>query len=277
MTKGPVLERRGSAVTIWFYDEVMTTLSMPLSQKVRSLKPSATVGVTSRALELKRAGIDVISLSVGEPDFGTPAHVVAAAKAALDAGKTRYTNVGGIPELREAIAAKLQRENALSYAPEAVIVTSGAKQALFNAFFALLDPGDEVLIPSPYWVSYPEMVAFAGGVPVTVPTTPESGYQLDVEVLRAAVTPRTKLIMLNSPSNPTGAVYPEQTLREVAALARERDLIIITDEMYEHIVYDAEHVSIARFAPERTLTVNGASKAYAMTGGASATRRGRSR
>ncbi|AWN22875.1 aspartate aminotransferase [Deinococcus irradiatisoli] len=244
----------------------MTTLNMPLSQKVRSLKPSATVAVSSRALELKRSGVDVISLSVGEPDFDTPPHVVAAAKAALDAGKTRYTQVGGIPELREAIAAKLQRENGLSYAPEAVIVTSGAKQALFNALFALIDPGDEVLIPSPFWVSYPEMVAFAGGVPVPVTTTPESGYQLDVEALRAAVTPRTKLIMLNSPSNPTGAVYPEQTLREVAALAREHDLIIITDEMYEHIIYDAEHVSIARFAPERTLTVNGASKAYAMTG-----------
>ncbi|TSA86079.1 pyridoxal phosphate-dependent aminotransferase [Deinococcus detaillensis] len=243
-----------------------TPIPISLSQKVQSLKPSSTVAVTSRALELQRSGVDILSLSVGEPDFDTPPHVVAAAKAALDAGKTRYTNVGGIPELREAIATKLQRENGLNYAPEAVAVTSGGKQALFNAFFALLDAGDEVLIPAPYWVSYPEIVSFAGGVPVAVPTTPESGYQLDVEALRAAVTSKTKLIVINSPSNPTGAVYPEQTLRAVAELAREKDLLIITDEMYEHIVYDAQHVSIARFAPERTLTINGASKAYAMTG-----------
>ncbi|AZI42144.1 pyridoxal phosphate-dependent aminotransferase [Deinococcus psychrotolerans] len=243
-----------------------TPIHISLSQKVQSLKPSSTVAVTSRALELQRSGVDILSLSVGEPDFDTPPHVVAAAKAALDAGKTRYTNVGGIPELREAIAAKLQRENGLTYAPEAVAVTSGGKQALFNAFFALLDAGDEVLIPAPYWVSYPEIVSFAGGVPVAVPTTPESGYQLDAEALRAAVTSKTKLIVINSPSNPTGAVYPEQTLRAVAELAREKDLLIITDEMYEHIVYDAQHVSIARFAPERTLTINGASKAYAMTG-----------
>ncbi|GAA4005852.1 pyridoxal phosphate-dependent aminotransferase [Deinococcus rubellus] len=243
-----------------------TPLSLTLSQKVRNLKPSSTVVVSSRALALQRAGVDIISMAVGEPDFDTPPHVIAAAKAAMDAGKTRYTAVNGIPELREAIAAKLQRENGLTYSPDAVTVTSGGKQALFNALFALLDPGDEVLIPSPYWVSYPEMVSFAGGVPVAVPTTSESGYQLDVDAVRAAITPRTKLLMLNSPGNPTGAVFPESTLRELAALAQERDLLIITDEMYEHIVYDADQISIARFAPERTLTVNGASKAYAMTG-----------
>ena len=243
-----------------------STFNIPLSKKVQSLKPSSTVAVSSRALELQRAGADIISMAVGEPDFDTPPHVIAAAKTAMDAGKTRYTSVNGIPELREAIAAKLQRENGLTYAPEAVTVTSGGKQALFNALFALLDPGDEVLIPSPYWVSYPEMVSFAGGVPVAVPTTPESGYQLDVNAVRAALTPRSKLLMLNSPGNPTGAVFPEDTLRALAELAREKDLFIITDEMYEHIVYDAAQTSIARFAPERTLTVNGASKAYAMTG-----------
>jgi aspartate aminotransferase len=237
-----------------------------LSARVRSLKPSSTVAVTSRALELKRAGVDIISLSVGEPDFDTPPHVIAAAKAALDAGKTRYTNVNGIPELREAVAAKLLRENGLSYTPDAVTVTSGGKQALFNALFALLDPGDEVLIPAPYWVSYPEMVSFAGGVPVPVPTSADSGYGLDPDALRSALTPRSRIIMVNSPGNPTGAVFPEATLRAVADLARERDLLIISDEIYEHIVYDAEHVSIARFAPERTLVINGASKAYAMTG-----------
>lgn len=237
-----------------------------LSAKVLGLKPSATVAVTTRALELKREGRDIISLSVGEPDFDTPPHIVAAAKAALDAGKTRYTNVNGIFELREAIANKLQRENGLSYSPEAVTVTSGGKQAIFNALFALLDAGDEVLIPAPYWVSYPEMVSFAGGVPVTVNTTPASGYQLDPAALEQALTPRSKIILLNSPNNPTGAVYPPETLQAVARLAQERGLVIISDEMYEHIVYGAPQESVARYAPEHTLVINGASKAYAMTG-----------
>lgn len=237
-----------------------------LSEKVRLLKPSATVAVTNRALELQRQGLDIISLSVGEPDFDTPPHVKEAAHAAIRAGRTKYTPVSGIFELRQAIADKLARENGLSYTPETVTVTSGGKQALFNALFALLDPGDEVLIPSPCWVSYPEMVRFAGGVPVMIETRAETGYQLDLDGLKAALTPRSKLIMLNSPSNPTGAVYPEATLRAVAELAIERGLFVITDEMYEHIVYDAAHVSLARFAPEHTLTVNGASKAYAMTG-----------
>jgi aspartate aminotransferase len=243
-----------------------TTFSPRLSQQVQRLRPSSTIAVTSRALELQRSGIDVLSMAAGEPDFDTPPHVVAAAKAAIDAGKTRYTQVQGIPELREAIAAKLERENGLSYTPDQVTVGNGGKQSLFNAFFALLDPGDEVLIPAPYWVSYPEMVRFAGGVPVAVQTRPEDGYGLDVEALRSAITPRTRMIVLNSPGNPTGAVFPEATLRSVAELAQEHDLSILTDEMYEHIIYDRQHVSIARFAPEHTLTVNGASKAYAMTG-----------
>lgn len=237
-----------------------------LSEKARSLKPSSTLAVTARALELKRAGVDVVSMAAGEPDFDTPDHVKDAAIAAIRAGKTKYTPVQGIPELREAIAAKLARENGLSYTPDQITVSTGGKQALFNAFFALLDPGDEVIIPAPYWVSYPEMVAFAGGVPVPVDTRPEDGYDLDPEAVRAALTPRTKAIVLNSPSNPTGAVYPEATLRAVADIAVEHGLLIVTDEMYEHIIYDAEHVSIARFAPEHTLTINGASKAYAMTG-----------
>ncbi|WP_407540103.1 pyridoxal phosphate-dependent aminotransferase [Deinococcus radiomollis] len=243
-----------------------TTFSPSLSQQVQRLRPSSTIAVTSRALEMQRMGLDVLSMAAGEPDFDTPAHVVAAAKQAIDAGKTRYTQVQGVPELREAIAAKLKRENGLDYTPEQVTVGNGGKQSLFNAFFALLDPGDEVLIPAPYWVSYPEMVRFAGGVPVAVTTRPEDGYRLDVDVLKAAITPRTKLIVLNSPGNPTGAVFPETTLRAVAQLAQQHGLTIVTDEMYEHIIYDHEHVSIARFAPEHTLTVNGASKAYAMTG-----------
>ncbi|WP_424951142.1 pyridoxal phosphate-dependent aminotransferase [Deinococcus sp.] len=243
-----------------------TTFSPRLSEQVQRLRPSSTIAVTSRALEMQRMGIDVLSMAAGEPDFDTPAHVVAAAKAAIDAGKTRYTQVQGIPELREAIAAKLERENGLSYSPDAVTVGNGGKQSLFNAFFALLDPGDEVLIPAPYWVSYPEMVSFAGGVPVAVPTLPQDGYRLDVEALRAAITPRTRLIVLNSPGNPTGAVFPEETVRAVAELAQERGLFIVSDEMYEHIIYDREHASVARFAPDHTLIINGASKAYAMTG-----------
>ncbi|GGK92042.1 pyridoxal phosphate-dependent aminotransferase [Deinococcus radiotolerans] len=237
-----------------------------LSERALSLKPSATVAVTSRALALRRQGVDVISMSVGEPDFDTPEHVKAAAIAAIESGKTKYTAVNGIPELREAISAKFARENGLSYAPDAVTVTSGGKQALFNAFFALLNPGDEVLIPAPYWVSYPEMVALTGAVPVAVPTSPESGFVLDPGELEARVTPRTRMIVLNSPGNPTGAVFPPEVLRAVAAVAQRHNLVIVTDEMYEHLVYDAEQVSIGTFAPEHTLTVNGASKAYAMTG-----------
>ncbi|MDR6216535.1 pyridoxal phosphate-dependent aminotransferase [Deinococcus soli (ex Cha et al. 2016)] len=237
-----------------------------LSERALSLKPSSTVAVTSRALELRRQGVDVISMSVGEPDFDTPDHVKAAAIAAIESGKTKYTAVNGTPELREAISAKFARENGLSYAPDAVTVTSGGKQALFNAFFALLNPGDEVLIPAPYWVSYPEMVALTGAVPVAVPTSPESGFLLDPEELEARVTPRTRMIVLNSPGNPTGAVFPPEVLRAVAAVAQKHNLVIVTDEMYEHLVYDAEQVSIGTFAPEHTLTINGASKAYAMTG-----------
>ncbi|GAA5532220.1 pyridoxal phosphate-dependent aminotransferase [Deinococcus aluminii] len=237
-----------------------------LSERALSLKPSATVAVTSRALELRRAGVDVISMSVGEPDFDTPPHIKAAATRAIEAGKTKYTSVNGLPELREAISAKFERENGLLYAPDAVTVTSGGKQALFNAFFALLNPGDEVLIPAPYWVSYPEMVALTGAVPVPVPTTPESGFQLDPAELEARITPRTRMIVLNSPGNPTGAVFPPEVLAAVAEVAQRHNLVIVTDEMYEHLVYDAEQVSIGRYAPEHTLTVNGASKAYAMTG-----------
>ena len=237
-----------------------------LSEKSLSLKPSATVAVTSRALELQRQGLNVISMSVGEPDFDTPPHVKEAAIKAIQSGKTKYTAVSGIPELREAISDKFQRENGLTYAPDSVTVTSGGKQALFNAFFALLNPGDEVLIPAPYWVSYPEMVALTGAVPVAVPTTPESGFMLDVDLLASRVTPRTRMIVLNSPGNPTGAVFTPDILQAVAKLAQKHNLMIVTDEMYEHLVYDAQQVSIGTYAPEHTLTINGASKAYAMTG-----------
>ncbi|GEM46981.1 pyridoxal phosphate-dependent aminotransferase [Deinococcus cellulosilyticus] len=237
-----------------------------LSQKIQALKPSSTVAVTSRALELKRQGIDVISMSVGEPDFDTPDHVKEAAYQAIRSGKTKYTPVNGIFELREVISEKLLRENGLTYTPEQVTVTSGGKQALFNALVALIDPGDEVIIPAPFWVSYPEMVTFAGGVPVFVDTPAEEGYALDPEKVRAAVTHRTVAIMINSPSNPTGVVYPEATIRALVELCVEKDLLLITDEMYEHIIYDEKHVSAATYGWDHVLTINGASKAYAMTG-----------
>ncbi len=236
-----------------------------LSARALSLKPSSTVAVTSRALELQRQGIDVISMSVGEPDFDTPPHIKAAAIAAIESGKTKYTAVNGLPELREAISDKFARENGLHYG-DAVTVTSGGKQALFNAFFALLNAGDEVLIPAPYWVSYPEMVALTGGVPVAVPTTPESGFMLDPELLESKVTPKTRMIVLNTPGNPTGAVFSPEILEAVAKIAQKHNLIIVTDEIYEHLVYDAQQVSIGLYAPQHTLTINGASKAYAMTG-----------
>ncbi len=238
-----------------------------LSARVGLLKPSSTVAVNARALELKRAGVDVISMAAGEPDFDTPDHVKQAAIEALQAGKTKYTAVEGIPELREAIAAKLERENKLTYQPSQISVTAGGKQALYNACFALIEPGDEVILPAPFWVTYPEQIRLFGGTPIYVDTRAEEAYVLDPDAVGAAITPRTKAIVLNSPNNPTGAVYPEEVIRVVSALAQKHDLWIISDEMYEHIAYgEGVPVSPARFAPERVITVNGASKTYAMTG-----------
>jgi aspartate aminotransferase len=238
-----------------------------LSQQTTTLKPSSTVAVNARALELKRQGVNVISMAAGEPDFDTPQHVKDAAKAAIDAGKTKYTSVEGIPELREAIAAKFKRENGLEYAINQIQVGTGGKQVLYNAVWALTDPGDEVIIPAPFWVTYPEQVRLFGGVPVFVETHAEDGYNLDLSALEAAITPKTKIIMLNSPSNPTGAVYPDHVIEGVMQLAENHDLWVISDEMYEHITYTGKlPVSAAKFNPERVITVNGASKAYSMTG-----------
>lgn len=243
------------------------TFSVALSQKAQSLKPSSTLAVTARALELKRQGVDVVSMAAGEPDFDTPQHIKDAAIAAMQSGKTKYTPVQGVPELREAIRAKLQRENGLDYSLEQISVSTGGKQALFNAFLAFLNAGDEVIIPAPFWVSYPEMVAFAGGIPVFVDTLASENYALDPEKLAAAVTPRTKAILLNSPANPTGVVYSEEVIRRVVEIAVQHNLLVVTDEMYEHIIYDQnKHVSAAKFGINNVLTINGASKAYAMTG-----------
>ncbi len=240
-----------------------------LAQRLRSLAPSATLAVQARARELRARGVDVISFGAGEPDFDTPERIKAAAVQALRRGETKYTDVAGIPELRAAVCAKLKRDQGLDYDPADVLVSVGAKHTLFNLAVALLDPGDEVLVPSPYWVSYPEQVRLLGAVPVPVPTDEATGFDLDPDRLAAAVTARTRLVVLNSPNNPTGAVFSPSALEAVGRLAVERDLWIVSDECYEALSYGGRPVSIARLAPEfkrRTVVVNTCSKAYAMTG-----------
>jgi aspartate aminotransferase len=239
-----------------------------LSLRARSLQPSATIAVDARAKALVAQGVDVVNLTAGEPDFDTLQAARDGGIAAIEQGFTRYTPVPGIAELREAIAKKLKDDNGLEYKASQVVVSNGAKQSIYNALMVLLDPGDEVVIPTPAWVSYPEMVKLAGGMPVMVDTQPNQ-YRLDAEALAAAITPRTKLIILNNPSNPTGVVYSDAELRMVADLAVSHDLYVISDEIYEKLTYGAEFISIASLGPEildRAVTVNGFSKAYAMTG-----------
>jgi aspartate aminotransferase len=240
-----------------------------LADRLQTLAPSSTLAVQAKAKELRARGIDVISFGAGEPDFDTPERIKAAAVEAMRRGQTKYTEVGGIPELRAAVCAKLKRDNGLIYEPADVLVSVGAKHTLFNIAMALLDPGHEVLVPSPYWVSYPEQARLLGGVPVEVPTSEASGFDLDPDRLAAAVTPRTKLIVLNSPNNPTGAVFSPAALQAVAGLAVARGLWVVSDECYEALTFEGRHVSIASFGPEikaRTIVVNTCSKAYAMTG-----------
>ena len=239
-----------------------------LSLRARSLKPSATIAVDARAKALVAQGVDLVNLTAGEPDFDTLEAARDGGIAAIERGFTRYTPTPGILELREAIAKKLQEDNGLEYKAGQVVVSNGAKQSIYNALMVLLDPGDEVVIPTPAWVSYPEMVRLADGVPVTVDTEPNQ-YRLDAKALAAAITPRTKVILLNNPSNPTGVVYTDAELRMVADLAENNDLYVVSDEIYEKLTYGAEFISIASLGPEtlhRTITVNGFSKAYAMTG-----------
>ncbi|MBW6456033.1 MAG: pyridoxal phosphate-dependent aminotransferase [Trueperaceae bacterium] len=237
-----------------------------LSDAISALKTSSTVALNAKALELRRAGVDVIAMTAGEPDFQPPAHVLAAAHEAIDRGLTKYTAVQGTVELREAIAAKHLRENGLRYTPDQVSVSTGGKQVLYNAFMAILNPGDEVILPSPYWVSYPPQIELAGGVTVTVATRAEDGFVPDPEAIAAAITPRTRAILVNSPSNPTGAVIPEGVLRAIADLAERHDLWLISDELYEHMVYEGSFTPVAQWYPERTILVHGASKGYALTG-----------
>ena len=239
-----------------------------LSKLVENITPSATQEMEITVADLEAAGVDIIGLNAGEPDMGTPQFIADACKKALDDGKTKYVNTAGIPELRKAICEKLKRDNGLDYEPSQICVSTGAKLALNNAVKAVVDPGTEVIIPSPCWVSYEEIVKLVGATPVTVPTL--ENFQLDVEAIRNAITNKTSAIILNTPNNPTGAVYSEESLRKVAELAVQYDFYVIADEIYEKLIYaDQKHVSIAGFskeAYEHTIVINGFSKAYCMTG-----------
>ncbi len=237
-----------------------------ISEALKALKASATVAFNTKATELKRSGVDVVAMTAGEPDFQPPEHVIAAAHEAIDKGMTKYTPAEGTAELREAVAEKFRRENGLTYAPNQISASTGGKQVLYNGFMAVLNPGDEVIIPAPYWVSYPAQVQLAGGVSVPVTTRPEDGFIPSVEDIEAAITARTRVIVINSPSNPTGAVYPPEVVRGISELAQRHDLWLFSDDLYEHLVYDGEFVSAATFAQDRTLIIHGASKAYALTG-----------
>ncbi|SNR73817.1 pyridoxal phosphate-dependent aminotransferase [Puniceibacterium sediminis] len=242
-----------------------------LSKTLARVKPSPTVAITQLARELADSGKDVIGLAAGEPDFDTPDNIKAAGIAAIEAGKTKYTAPDGIPELKRAICDKFLRENGLSYQPSQVSVSTGGKQVLYNAFMATLNPGDEVVIPAPYWVSYPDMVLLGGGTPVVVETSIETGFKLTPEALEAAITPQTKWFLFNSPSNPTGAGYTWDELKALTdVLMRHPHVWVMTDDMYEHLAFDGfEFCTPAQVEPglyDRTLTCNGVSKAYAMTG-----------
>lgn len=240
-----------------------------LSDRLNRLAPSATLAMSQKSAELKAQGVDVINLSVGEPDFNTPDHIKEAAKRAVDENYSRYSPVPGYPVLKKAIVDKLKNENGLDYEPSQIICSNGAKQSVCNAVLALVNPGDEVIIPAPYWVSYPQMVLLAEGTPVTVEATIEQDFKITPEQLEAAITPKTRALILCSPSNPTGSVYSAEELEALAAVLRRHErVIVLSDEIYEHINYIGSHASIAACEgmKERTVVINGVSKAYAMTG-----------
>lgn len=246
-------------------------LSMQLiAERISKVKPSPTLALSNKANELKKSGIDVLNLTVGEPDFDTPANIVKAANEAMCNGKTKYTSVDGIAELKEAIRKKFKQGNNLEYAINQITVGSGGKQVIFNCFLATLNPGDEVIIPAPFWVSYPDMVALCEGVPVLVKCGAEIGFKLTPELLESAITPKTKWLLINSPSNPTGAAYTREELSDLAAVLRKHKHVhIFSDDIYEHIVYGQDFCTMANVAPDlidRIFTMNGVSKAYSMTG-----------
>ena len=243
---------------------------MELSRKAQRIEASVTLAITAKAKEMKEKGIDVISFGAGEPDFNTPENIINAAIKAMQEGNIKYTNVNGILPLREAICKKFKEDNGLIYKPSQIVVSTGAKQSLANVFLAILNPGDEVIVPNPYWVSYPELIRLADGKAVFVESDETSYYKFTKENLEKAVTEKTKAIILNTPNNPTGTIYNKEELIEIAEFAKKYDLIIVSDEMYEKLIYDGEsHVSIASVshdAYERTIVINGLSKSYAMTG-----------
>ncbi len=243
---------------------------MRLSERVKRMSPSPTMAITSKAKEMRAKGIDVIGFGAGEPDFDTPSHIKEAAKRAIDDGFTKYTPPAGIAELREAVAEKLKEENGIEYEPSQVVITDGAKQALFNLMLSVVEEGDEVIIPSPYWVTYPEQVKFAGGVPVFVETKEENGFSLRFEDIEPAVTEKTKLLILCTPNNPTGAVIDGEELERIGKFCAERGILIASDECYEKLTYDGfKHTSIASISEEVkavTVTINALSKAFSMTG-----------
>lgn len=241
-----------------------------LTDKIAGISPSMTLAISAKANEMKANGEKVISFGVGEPDFNTPNHIVKAAKDALDKGYTKYVAAAGLPALRKAIAEKLRRENGLDYDPSQIVVCNGGKHAIYNAMFATIEEGDEVLIPKPYWLTYPEVVTCCGGVPVYIYATPRHGYKVTAAQIEAMVTPKTKMLILNSPCNPTGAVYTEPEIRAIAEVCLKHNIVVLSDEMYEKLIYGGEtHFSIAAVSPEmkeQTIIVNGVSKSYAMTG-----------
>ena len=241
-----------------------------VSEKISAIAPSMTLAISAKANELKAAGEKVINFGVGEPDFNTPAHIVEAAKDALDKGYTRYVAAAGIPELKRAIVQKLKRDNNLEYEPSQIIVSNGAKHSIFNAVFATVNEGDEVLIPTPYWLTYPEVVKSCGGVPVYVTATYQNGYKVTASDIEKAITPKTRILIFNSPCNPTGVVYTEAEIRKIAEVCERHNLTVISDEIYEKLIYCGEkHFSIAAVSPamkENTIVINGVSKSYAMTG-----------
>ncbi len=245
-------------------------MSLYLSSRCTGISPSATLEINTRAKQLRAEGKHVYGFAVGEPDFPTPEYICDAAREALKLGLTRYTPVAGTKELRGAICEKLERDNNLHYKPTEVIVSNGAKQALLNAFVAILNPGDEVLLPTPCWVSYPEMIRMAGGVPIMVKTKEEEGFLPSLKLLEKLTTPRTKAIVINSPNNPTGCVYPPELLEKIAEFAIEKEIYVVSDEIYERLIYDGQqHVSIASFGPQihkQAIVINGLSKTFAMTG-----------
>ncbi len=243
---------------------------MKLARRVANIQPSPTLAITSKAKAMKAQGIDVVGFGAGEPDFDTPDHIKAVAKKALDDGYTKYTPVPGTPELKDAVIAKLKRDNGLEYKRENIIVSLGAKHSIYNVAQAFIEEGDEVIVPAPFWVSYPDIVLLAGGSPVIVDTKQEHGFKMTPQQLDKAITPRTKMVVLNSPSNPTGAAYTKEELKGIADVIVNRDVVVLSDEIYEKLVYDGfQFASIASFGGEikkRTIVVNGLSKAFSMTG-----------